>query len=402
MTSIRNIAPTTEFGINLLRNQVERNPDKNVWLSPASVSIAVGMTANGARANTYDNMVKALCLKHEDVAANNNGYANLIASLTDDSLGVQLAIATSLWGRKDYKFRDEFISANKKFFRSEVFSRDLTREETLAEIHQWVSDGTFTKIDKLLDGPLTPDDLMLLLSAVYMKGLWKTRFDKKRTREMEFRLAGGASKEHPLMFLPSGFRQGWNDQARIAVLPFGDTEQRANLIAMVPHRGKKVEDVIRGLNPDSLWKALNGCEEGEGGLYFPRFAMEYETNLNETMKDLGMEDAFDGRCNLKGMLEDENENPYIAEIKHKAVGQFDEYGAVVAAATSVKTTLECMGPSEFMVDEPYVQFIIDKDTGAMPFAGVVADPQRITKETDWSDMTDADSASETAEEEGDI
>ncbi|HEY9870347.1 MAG TPA: serpin family protein, partial [Candidatus Obscuribacterales bacterium] len=73
------IAPTADFGFNLLRAEVARKPEENVFISPLSVSLALGMTYNGARGKTQQEMAAALGLDASDLAAANLGYANLLA-----------------------------------------------------------------------------------------------------------------------------------------------------------------------------------------------------------------------------------------------------------------------------------------------------------------------------------
>src|SRR5262249_36866307 len=125
MTSpMRIIAPTADFGLNLLRTEAQRNPGKNVEISPLSVSLALGMTYNGARGSTATEMAKVLGVKAGTLGRFNAGYAQLLDKLAED-LGVELAIANAIYAEKSFAFNTDFIDTNKSIFKADVSARDF-------------------------------------------------------------------------------------------------------------------------------------------------------------------------------------------------------------------------------------------------------------------------------------
>ena len=122
MTSLINIAPVSDFGFDVLRKQASEKKGENIFLSPLSISLALGMTANGANGDTFTAMQKALRLAdYGDAGATNNlGYAALINALTGKDIGVTMKIANSIWAanRDDVSFKEAFLKANRDYFKA--------------------------------------------------------------------------------------------------------------------------------------------------------------------------------------------------------------------------------------------------------------------------------------------
>jgi serpin B len=394
MTSIRLLAPTEKFGYALLGQEVERNPGKNVWISPSAVSLPFGMLLNSARTTTRKALVDVLGHVYNDDAAINAGYANLISELKDESTGVQLALANSIWANKLYKFKQAFLKTNRAHFGAKVATRNFAAPKTLDEINGWVSTETKKLIDKLVD-EIGPDAVMYLLSGTAFKGVWKTKADKNKTREFPIRLGNGEIRQHPMMNFESGGYIGWKqDIGQIGVLPFGTSDERVNFIGILPEDGQNVHDVVRALQPGFLREAFKDLSAAEHGLYFPRFKIGYEAELNDSLKALGLEEAFHKGADFSQLMTDKKQRPFVSKVKHKAMAQFDEIGAVAAAATSVEVAIEfCIRP--FAFDQPFVGLIVDRATGALMFAGAINDPERITEETDWSAETGTPASEDT-------
>ncbi|HEY9789510.1 MAG TPA: serpin family protein [Candidatus Obscuribacterales bacterium] len=394
MTSIRLLAPTEKFGYALLGQEVERNPGKNVWVSPSAVSIPLGMLLNSARTSTRSALVNSLGLGYEDASTVNAAYSNLIAALKDPSTGVKLAIANSIWANKDFNFKKAFYNANRQHFGATVKTRNFGDPKTLTDINGWVSKETEELIKELLK-EIGPDAIMYLLSATFFKGTWKTTFDKDRTAEYQIRLGNGDIRHHPMMFLANGGFAGWKQGiGRIGVLPFGTTDERVSFIGILPEHGQNVHDVVGALKPGFLRDAFTSVHPADDGLYFPRFKIGYEANLNDSLKALGLEEAFHQGADFSQLMTNPKHRPFISAVQHKAMAQFDEIGAVAAAATSVEICLEsCVMPLTF--DRPFVGLIVDRATGALLFAGAINDPERITEETDWSEEVGTPKSDET-------
>ena len=151
----------------------------------------------------------------------NDTYRHLIDLLTSLDEKVTLRLAQSIWYGKGFSVKKSFIQTNQEHFDAEVRELDFSRPEAVDIINSWVEDKTGGRIKKVVR-QLTPNDVMVLLNALYFHGQWRNQFDK--TYQASFHLPGGLEKEVPMMRqrevrLP--YYEGKNMQS--VELPYGDS-----------------------------------------------------------------------------------------------------------------------------------------------------------------------------------
>ena len=112
----------------------------------------------------------------------------------------------------------------------------------------------------------------------------------------------------------------------------------------------------------------------------PKFKLEYEKTLNDTLKVLGMDIAFEPRLadfSRMADLETLGENLYIGVVRHKTFVEVNEEGTEAAAVTSVgvvATSAVAPPPIPFIVDRPFFFAIRDNQTKTVLFTGVLMEP----------------------------
>ena len=109
----------------------------------------------------------------------------------------------------------------------------------------------------------------------------------------------------------------------------------------------------------------------------PRFHLHGHAQLNDVLGALGMPLPFTDRANFSRIT------PQIAlkiqDVEHGADLMVDEQGTVAAAATGIsfEPTAAPGGPlRRITLDHPFLLFLRDDNSGAILFAGRVADPSR--------------------------
>ncbi len=369
-------AAGTRFGIKLLHRLTAQQPDKNVFISPASVSIALAMTQAGARGETERAIAVALDAQGFSPADFAQGNAQLLAHLQNPGPGVELAVANSLWGNREIRFHDDFLRTAKQSYGAELTSLDFATPEAAATINRWVKEKTRERISHIMD-QLNPEDLLVLINAVYFKGKWYTPFDRAATRLADFTLPGGGKKQVQMMsrFSYVDYRRGKNFQA--VRLPYG--RGRLNFYVFLPDQDSGLTEFLKSLTPANwdAWMAGFRSEEGELGL--PRFRAEYEAELAAPLRALGMEIAFDRkRADFSGMVP-VPPGAFIGAVRHKTFVEVNEEGTEAAAATSFEMGegAAALPPEPFrmIVDRPFLCAIRDLQMGALLFLGAITDPQ---------------------------
>jgi serpin B len=369
------VTANAKFGFNLFNEIRKTEQDKNIFISPFSVSIALAMALNGASGETEQVMVNTLQLQGLDSESINAGYAGLRQTLLTSDPKVILTIANSLWARQDVPFKPDFLQRNTQFFGAEISTLDFTDPNTLKTINQWVNTNTNGKISKILD-EINPDAVLFLINAIYFKGIWQTEFDPLHTRDGDFHLATGGEKQVAMMTRTGDYRyyQNYEENFHAISLPYGDG--RISMYIFLPRRESNLNTLLDNLNAESWENWMSQFREQEVLLVMPKFKLEYEKTLNTPLKSLGMDIAFaPGLADFSRMatLEILGKNLYIGEVLHKAVVEVNEEGTEAAAVTSVGVRATSAPPA-FIVDQPFFFAIRDNDTKTVLFMGIVLDP----------------------------
>ncbi len=364
----------TEFGFNLFNTIWETEQDKNIFISPFSVSVALTMTLNGAAGETEQAMIDTLQLQGIDTDSINSSYAQLQQALQTSAPKVTLTIANSLWGNKGVSFNPNFLQRNTQFFNAEISILDFLNPNSLTTINQWVNDRTNGKIPKILD-EIESNAVLFLINAIYFKGSWQTEFDPSNTRDGTFHLANGSKKQVPMMFRSGRYSHYREDAFQAVNLPYGDG--RISMYIFLPARNSDLNTFLETLTPEKWENWMSQFREQQLALRIPKFKLEYGTKeLNDALTALGMGIAFEqNRADFSRMasLEDLGANLYIDKVSHKTFIEVNEEGTEAAAVTIVgivKTSL----PPEFTADRPFFFAIRDNETGTVLFMGTVVDP----------------------------
>ena len=362
-----------QLGFELL-SDVEANADGNIFISPTSLFMALSMIYNGADGVTKEEMAKVLHLDDMNVNELNKANASLISMLYSDSKQIQLNIANSIWLNKDFHFQTDFAQKTRDYFNANIQEIDLTDSKSQKMINDWVKKSTNNKIKEIIDSPLDPDLVTILINAIYFKGSWKDEFEKKYTEKRTFHLENGSTKEVPLMKLNKKLPYMENERFQAVSLPYGDGEM--SMKVFLPKENMSLEE-FKNLLTDENWKEwLSQFHNEEGTILLPKFQMEYEVVLNETLKKLGMITAFEKEANFPKVIE-ENDPLRISLVKQKTFIDVNEEGTEAAAVTSIqmeKTSAPIDPPFYMEVNRPFFFTISDDRTNTILFMGAIANP----------------------------
>jgi serine protease inhibitor len=365
------IGASNHFAFGLLRGVVEQDTASNVFLSPLSASMALGMTMNGARGETFSGMRSALGFGAMGPGEVNASYRSLLALLLGLDSSVDLRIANSIWVRQGFPLHDAFVASSREYFDASVTALDFSDPGAPKVINAWVERGTNGKIEEIVE-QIDSDVMLYLINAVYFKGSWTTRFDRARTREAPFHRADGSEQRVRMMHLPQGkVRHLRTPEAEIVDLPYG--RGAFSMTVVLPSRGRSLDALLASLDAER-WNAwMEQLREGELDVFLPRFRLEYEQILNRTLQSLGMERAFaPGLADFSGMSP-AGGGLFISQVKQKTYVDVNEEGTEAAAVTSVEIRLVSAPPS-FVADRPFLVAIRERLSGTILFLGIIGAP----------------------------
>ena len=246
---------------------------------------------------------------------------------------------------------------------------DLSSEETMNEINDWVNEKTHGLIPSILDEPMDPGIRMTLLNAVYFKAAWVNAFEKELTDKQIFHGKEGDTSVD-MMHQQDHFEYAENDEYQMIRLPYhGGCEMTIYLPKDSTAADKWSEkDYLYqlGLEADKQeW------DRREVSLSMPKFEMEYGNELKDILKELGLEGIFDG-CIYDRLTDAEMA---VGSIYHKTAIKNDENGTEAAAVTMMLMEAMALLPEDDIVemnmDHPFYFTISNTETGLKLFEGCV-------------------------------
>jgi serpin B len=307
--------------------------DSNVFVSPLSVSFALGMTLNGAATQSYDEMRAALQLNNASLASIDSGYKSLIGLLTSLDPSTTMQIANSIFIEQAIPFNQSFLDDASKWFDAEVKSQNFDDQTgTLSAINGWANTKTNGRIPKVLD-QIKPDDVMYLLNAIYFKGSWREKFDPALTREAPFHAATGGDQPRSSCQRESKMSYAETNTFQAVDLAYGDSA--FTMTVLLPKSGNDVESVAASLTPEA-WQSLTSSFRPQlVNLALPKITFSWKRSLKDDMKALGMRAAFvpDG-ADFTRMSTSTGKRLYISLLKHDTFVAIDEVGTEAAAVTT--------------------------------------------------------------------
>lgn len=369
------INSSNSFGFDFFRTAYSFKEDEsNFMISPLSVSMALGMTRNGAANSTLDSMTYALRFEGMDEKDINESYQFIINTFMNLDPKVKLSIANSIWYRNTFVVEQHFIKINQDYFNAQVNALNFTDPEAVNTINNWVSDNTNNLIPEIIES-ISEDMVMYLINAVYFKGEWKYQFETENTSPKQFTSSTGTIIEAPAMTQRSTLALLVQEDFEILVLPYG--QSNFNMSVVLPDEGKLLSDIIPKLTEENWNSWKNAYVDADVEIQLPKFKFSYdEKEMKNILSSMGMSIAFEpGNADFTRI--NSNGDLYISEVKHKTYIETNEEGTEAAAVTSVGVAVTSVGnenPHYFIVNRPFIFLITEKSTGTILFVGVVNNP----------------------------
>ncbi len=366
------VEASNDFAFRLLEEVYEAAPDSNLFISPLSASVALGMTMNGAAGTTYDEMSATLGFGSLTVDQVNQGYKNLMDLLRNLDPVVEMGIGNSIWYREGLEVKAGFLDRTTNYFDAQVEALDFADPSAAMTINDWVNDATHGKIEEIVESPISRETIMFLINAIYFKADWTYRFDKGKTVQAPFHALDGSGESVLLMRLDGALPYAETDAYQVVDLPYGG--KAFSMTVLLPKEGHGLKDLLASLDRSTWSQMAASLQAREGTALLPRFQMEWGDSLNAPLKRMGMETPFDrDQADFSeladGVLPGE---VFIKEVKQKTFVEVNEEGTEAAAVTSVEMGRDSASDRfTFRADRPFLFFLREKFSQTILFAGVL-------------------------------
>jgi len=369
------------FGAALLA-ALGAGSDANLAVSPLSIRLALAMAYAGAEGETATQMAEVL--GYNLPAGRLHAALNALDLAIEDRTGtfpgeggeersIEVSISNALWGQAGFPIRQDFLDTLALDYGAGLRVLDFatTAEAARQTINDWVAGETNDRIPELIPaGVLDAQTLLVLTNTVYLLADWALPFDSQATADGAFTRLDGSTATVPLMHQLFSTDYAAGDGWQAVDLPYVGGE--VSMLVVVPDEGRFEE--IEGEAAGLFGEARAALASADVQLTLPRFEFRTQASLPETLRSLGMVDAFvPGAADFTGISAEGA--LFISDVIHEVFVSVNEAGTEAAAATAV-----VMGRGappvavELSVDRPFLFWLYDRATGSVLFMGRVLDP----------------------------
>lgn len=347
--------------------EVSKGEQQDVFVSPLSVTYALGMLANGAVGDTQKEILEGLEFRSGKVDDINSLCHQLMIESPKLDKSTKVSMANAVVANKNKPLQPDFKNVVEKQYQALVTNQDFSSPATLSFINLWASELTHGMVPQLLDR-VHPDAVTYLLNALYFKGIWYRQFDKKRTQQESFTQADGKKLTVKMMHQKERFFAAENDNYQTVVLPYGNGSYE--MVVLLPREGKDLSSLLQTMDAKKWKDNLKSTYSSKVDLKLPRFTSAYTRELNDVLKLLGMSTMFDReKADLTKMSV---AKAFVSTVLQKAKIEVDEEGSKAAAVTVVETAPTATAPSKpilFHANRPFMYAIVEHSTGTIFFMG---------------------------------
>jgi serpin B len=267
-----------------------------------------------------------------------------------------------------------------RYYDAELYSADFFYQWELMreEINRWVAYRTADKIQNLLP----PDSVgkytgMVLVNAVYFNAKWKTAFEDGVP--MTFH---GTDGDQPFTSMRAELTAHLLDDRltepepanplQILAVPYKD--DRFDMLIFLPEDFAAFQATLDATSLGALIDATYATTPVTVSANLPEFTVEWELKMNDLLKSMGLEPAF---CEASPApdftrMADNDYEPCISGVFHKAFVEVNQVGTEAAAATGIVVQVNnCNGGDvfAFTADRPFLYAIVDRETRTILFLG---------------------------------
>lgn len=352
-----------------------KEENRNLVISPYSIGTAMAMALSGARRDTEKEMTEVLnqTVSRKRMDSANSRILDKMNRFQKEK-DVVLSTANALCLTTD----SALVHPDYKTLIRTKYHAELFRTQNVDPINSWVAKKTHGKIDKILNR-LSANSVCVLLNAIYFKGFWASKFDKKRTRPENFYTMENKVLSVPMMHQTAEYSVTKRDDFMAVAMPYKNDS--LSMVIILPRERNGLARVESKLSFEMEQSVLSDLERNRPiklMLSLPKCNIEFGASLIPAFQSNGMKLAFSSEMADFGGITGRDNEPgliWIARIQHKAFLEINEEGSEASAATAVEIqTKSAPMITRFQVDHPFIFLLVDKTTNSILFMGCVNNP----------------------------
>ncbi|KFZ51938.1 Alpha-1-antichymotrypsin, partial [Antrostomus carolinensis] len=362
-----------DFVFRFYKQAISKEPEKNVFFSPISISTAFAILAVGAKSTTLSQIFEGLGFdgptetRIHDI---HESFHKVLAILNCTDVNITLNIGNALFTAIGYEPQQIFLQNTKQFYDADFFSSNFHKpEEAKEHINKYVEQKTKGKIPELI-GHLDPNTVLVLVNYIYFKAAWEKSFDPLRTHEDDFFVNTNSSVRVNMMQRDSNYDSYYDQDlsCEVVELPYQGT---ARALLILPDEGK-MKQVEDALSKETICKWDSRLVTRRLDLQLPKISISGSYDVRNLFEEMGITDVFSSNADLSGISG--SRNLQVSQAIHKALLEVDEAGTEAAGATAILVTRVLHPSLVVKFNRPFLILISDKETSTTLFIGKIVDP----------------------------
>lgn len=354
----------TDFALRLFQNSLEE--ENNTVIAPVSVLTALSMAANGADGNTLSEIEEVIGLPIDELNKYMYSYHHHLSETSDENN--KLYVANSIWIKddKELTIHDSFLLANETYYDSAVY-KTVFDEKCVETINGWVNENTQGLIPEIIDN-IPKETIMYLINTLVYDGKWEEPYTD--IRDGFFTSIQNTLQEAEFMYSEEDMYL--EDENAVGFMKYYQDKKYA-FAALLPDKDISIEEYIDGLTGEQLHEILSNPIKTRVDTSMPKFTSEYNVMMSDTLKNMGIEDAFS--VNVADFSKLGYKPDYkilLNEVIHKTHIDVNEKGMTAAAVTAIEGFAITSAPNyKVNLDRPFVYVLVDCENNIPLFIGVV-------------------------------
>ncbi len=362
-----------------LINQTHGN--ENLFYSPISLQIALGLCANGASSKGAAEIADVLGFQGDNSIDEMNQFFNsIILSLNSPIDSVTIKVNNAIWPAMGAIVKPSFLNVAHDQYYATVRHLDYANAPVVAKdtIDKWaalMTNDCIKHLNIMIDNFTT----LVINNACYFKAGWHVDIVESMTKSDTFMTVEGNKQIVDMMHSEDTYLYTQTDDYQMVELTYGYKNEilsnngmgSYSMLLFLPAEGKDLNETFDAINWDSI-----SLKRTMVDLKFPRFGIKSSLSLVDNMKEMGIANIFGSYPFAVNM------SSFITEIVQDTYIKVDEEGTEAAAVTSIVAAGSALPSStaSMKVNRPFGFVIREKTTGMLLFMGKVNVVEKVDKE----------------------
>ncbi|XP_067848382.1 probable serpin E3 isoform X2 [Heptranchias perlo] len=368
----------TEFALNFYQKFAEAEEYRNIIVSPAGVTVALGLLQLGAKGDTFMQLENALGYTVHDSRVQ-HFLRNMYGDLTNSTHTPAVQLVCGLFVESSIQLSSQFSEDTAVWVNGSLQRVNFSNpNETATLINKWVGTKSGGEIKDFMSRPMASPSLtqIAVISAMYFKSTWQKPFSLSETQHLSFTKADGTIIKVPMMYQTSEVNYGQiktGSNQRFIVVELRYLEHAVSMFIIIPSERKTpISSVEPHITARTLLTWTNSMRRMKMEVFLPKFKVQNKFNLKTVLSTLGITDLFSpSKADFRGISE--HDKLFVSEAIHEAKIEVTEDGTEAAAATAM-VLLKRSRALVFKADRPFFFLLRHTNTGTILFMGRVMDP----------------------------